>query len=385
MSNIFTDSKYTKWYNSIIAKAQSRKDSPQYFEVHHIIPECLHEHRVRPGPKGVVSGFPDDPSNLVKLTLEEHYVCHLLLVKMVISTRQRTQLFHALTMMSKTRQSMGMRFNRHLYALLKKNIKLEKRSVFYNKELDKEIRVFEGEEVPDGYTRCGRPKSEEHKKNIGKANTGKGGAARAVAGKGRKHFVNTQTNEAIFIRPEDLPEGDWENTTSFKGTKRETLDIYHHPETHKNIHIYDEADIPEGYVKGRYMTEKQRVSCSLCGKANVAKMGEANKGTRKYHHPSTLHEINAGENDDIPEGYIKGRSPKNIRSGHTQTDKQKTAAREANQKQYTVEFADGIVETFQGMNAVLKRFNTTKPKLFYSIQIGKSAEKYGVLSICVVP
>lgn len=62
--------KYTIWYNNIITSAQSRDSLKDlYTEKHHIIPKSI--------------GGTNDISNLVKLTPKEHYICHLLLTKMV--------------------------------------------------------------------------------------------------------------------------------------------------------------------------------------------------------------------------------------------------------------------------------------------------------------
>ena len=57
---------YQKIYNSIVTRGKNRLYEG-YTESHHIIPRCM--------------GGTDDPSNLVELTAEEHYVCHQLLVK----------------------------------------------------------------------------------------------------------------------------------------------------------------------------------------------------------------------------------------------------------------------------------------------------------------
>lgn len=69
---MFINNKYTLWYNSIInlAKSQQRnKDNNIYFESHHIIPKCM--------------GGTYGKENLVLLTGREHFICHLLLCKMV--------------------------------------------------------------------------------------------------------------------------------------------------------------------------------------------------------------------------------------------------------------------------------------------------------------
>ena len=57
---------YQKIYDMIIEKRKS--DIPDgYVEKHHIIPRCL--------------GGSDDSTNLVKLTAREHFICHMLLMK----------------------------------------------------------------------------------------------------------------------------------------------------------------------------------------------------------------------------------------------------------------------------------------------------------------
>ena len=65
---IFNDSKYTNWYFNIINK-RIQNNCDGYSENHHIVPSSL--------------GGTTIASNLVKLTAKEHYICHLLLTKMV--------------------------------------------------------------------------------------------------------------------------------------------------------------------------------------------------------------------------------------------------------------------------------------------------------------
>ena len=66
---MFLDNKYTKWYNSIIQAAIARKTVDCYVEHHHIIPRSL--------------GGSDKKSNIAILYAREHFICHMLLVKMV--------------------------------------------------------------------------------------------------------------------------------------------------------------------------------------------------------------------------------------------------------------------------------------------------------------
>jgi hypothetical protein len=67
MRHLFLNNKYRRWYFNII---QNRLLNPTtgYTERHHILPKSL--------------GGSNDRSNLVALTAREHYLCHLLLIKM---------------------------------------------------------------------------------------------------------------------------------------------------------------------------------------------------------------------------------------------------------------------------------------------------------------
>ena len=76
---------YQKIYNKIIEKARSEEKIREngYYEVHHIIPTCI--------------GGTDDISNLVKLTLREHFICHKLLTKMYPENKKIVHAFWMIT------------------------------------------------------------------------------------------------------------------------------------------------------------------------------------------------------------------------------------------------------------------------------------------------
>lgn len=58
---------YKKIYDSIIIRAQKRNDLEKPYDKHHIIPRSL--------------GGNNSKNNIVKLTLREHFICHMLLSK----------------------------------------------------------------------------------------------------------------------------------------------------------------------------------------------------------------------------------------------------------------------------------------------------------------
>ena len=76
---LFIDNKYSRWYNTIIKRAQTRTITG-YVEKHHIIPKSL--------------GGSNAKSNIVSLTAREHFICHMLLPKMVDGI-QRQKMIHA--------------------------------------------------------------------------------------------------------------------------------------------------------------------------------------------------------------------------------------------------------------------------------------------------
>lgn len=100
---MFNDSKYTKWYYSII-----KNSNPSgYTEKHHIIPKSL--------------GGSNKKENLVELAAREHYIVHLLLMKMCVNKRDREKMAAAYQHMSKTRNSATkQRYNSRLYEYHKK-------------------------------------------------------------------------------------------------------------------------------------------------------------------------------------------------------------------------------------------------------------------------
>ena len=83
MDNLFKTNKYSKWYFDIIQNATSsnRSKSDRYFEAHHIVPKSF--------------GGSNKKSNLVLLTPREHFLCHLLLPKMMIDTVKAGKMVYA--------------------------------------------------------------------------------------------------------------------------------------------------------------------------------------------------------------------------------------------------------------------------------------------------
>lgn len=147
---MFIENKYTKWYFNIVKKNRYFLNG-EYFEVHHIIPKSL--------------GGLDDITNKVSLTAREHFICHLLLTKMVSGQDQR-KMIHAINLMRR----------------LKKHVYITSKTYEIIKKLCSKTRA---------------PMSEETKKKISEKNKGRKLTPEQIQNRaknqtGKKHSLETR-------------------------------------------------------------------------------------------------------------------------------------------------------------------------------------------------
>ena len=102
----FLDNKYTKWYMSIIDNAKVRPTPLGYIDRHHILPKSL--------------GGSDSKENMIELTAKEHFVCHLLLTKMVFGLNRRSMIFAARNMLYGTANQERLRITGKIYEIIKR-------------------------------------------------------------------------------------------------------------------------------------------------------------------------------------------------------------------------------------------------------------------------
>ena len=124
---MYLQNKYARIYFSIIDNAKQRKiDS--YTEVHHILPKSL--------------GGSNSKDNLVNLTAREHYICHLLLTKMVESTF-KNKMVYALWMMIRgnSKQKRNFKINSKIYSKLKTEYAESVRNSKLGKKLSEETKL----------------------------------------------------------------------------------------------------------------------------------------------------------------------------------------------------------------------------------------------------
>lgn len=86
----FLDNKYTKWYFNIIYKAADRKVKSKT-ENHHILPKALYPE---------YKDLRKNKWNGVQLTHKEHFICHLLLTKMVEKDQKHNMIYALNAMMN---------------------------------------------------------------------------------------------------------------------------------------------------------------------------------------------------------------------------------------------------------------------------------------------
>ena len=101
---ISNDTKYAKWYISIIKNGilrssdkRTAKETLGYCEKHHIIPKCFFNEQME-----ILENLSSENiDNFVYLTAKEHFVCHWLLIKM-IDGKMKYKMRNALHRMSKS-------------------------------------------------------------------------------------------------------------------------------------------------------------------------------------------------------------------------------------------------------------------------------------------
>lgn len=150
MENLFKNNKYSKWYFSIIqnAKDANRSKSDQYYESHHIVPKSF--------------GGSNKNSNLVLLTPREHFLCHLLLPKMMIDPIKAGKMVYAFFRM-KNKHSNSKVFDRFRSAY--GALTTGKNNPFYGRT--------HTEETKQKISRLGKYHSEESRKKMSESKTGK--------------------------------------------------------------------------------------------------------------------------------------------------------------------------------------------------------------------
>jgi hypothetical protein len=182
---VFINNKYTKIYFRLIDRSLSRTFFENvYTEKHHIIPKSL--------------GGTDHHDNLAVLTAKEHYICHLLLIKMVdgyAKTKMRYAAYK-LTQINKNQHG-RLKISGRQYEFLKNQMSLANRErpgpnrgkIMSEDQKEKISNTLKGRKLG--------PKSDEHRKKLSASAKNKIISQEtknkmSQARRGKKHSDNTK-------------------------------------------------------------------------------------------------------------------------------------------------------------------------------------------------
>lgn len=191
---------------SICDKAKQRHTT-EYTELHHVIPESFFIIRTRrDGVPGWLDGNPNDQSNLVRLTAKEHYICHMLLVKMTTGQARRKAAYalHAMNTLANPSQA-RVRANSGAYSMARRQYGLEKsknmigeQNHMFGKRRTKESiekqRLSRKSNNKSSWNR-GLSMSKEHREKISSAAKGSNNPMF-----GRRHSAETKLQQSLLKR-----------------------------------------------------------------------------------------------------------------------------------------------------------------------------------------
>jgi hypothetical protein len=178
---------YTKIYNQIIERAQTRK-LEGYVEKHHIIPKCM--------------GGLDVKENIVELTAREHFLCHMLLCEIY---PQEYKLKHALFLMAIGKQKVKEKtyvIGSRIYERLKEEYSAmltgkEQSQETKNKKSKSMLGVWDGK-TKEEMSEIGQKRWETRRKNGTDKVTQKQAKNISKALKGRKITWDRKRNKTIL-------------------------------------------------------------------------------------------------------------------------------------------------------------------------------------------
>lgn len=251
---------YSKIYYDLIKKHKSISSHTGYVENHHIVPRCI--------------GGNDDPSNIVTLPSRDHYMAHLLLIKMY---PKNTELLYAInTMMLRNcyQSKRVFRFNSHLFKLLKEKqydnhrLLLTNKFQIHNISTGKVKWSLDGS-IPDGW-----------KYGTNKKNT-----------LGKIRYYNSETDVEIMLDTHVQPPKNFalgrrpanfifDKNGNKKSNNSDIIPINWYIRCPKKIKIvniltgevdiiYDVDDIPNGFIKSHF-TNNRNICCTHIITGNVA-------------------------------------------------------------------------------------------------------------------
>jgi hypothetical protein len=175
---LFIDNKYTRWYYNIINAAKARQINNGYTERHHVIPKSL--------------GGNNSKNNLVILTAREHFVCHLLLIKMTTASH-RVSMVYALNGMrrsSKIQNRYTSKNTSRVYEMVRKELSSIMKTRVISDETRQRMSIA-NKRIP----------SEETRRKMSEARRGR---ASPMTGKTHSEKARQKMSEAHFKRQKEI-------------------------------------------------------------------------------------------------------------------------------------------------------------------------------------
>lgn len=212
---MFIQNKYTECYNAIIARA-STKAGPR-LEGHHIIPKSFYIQCRTKSRTGWLPGNPNDPANIIYLTIREHRLCHILLVKMTSGPAQHKMIKAAALMINSRAAKYGLSKGK-CYEKIKLQCAELSRSYVASDETRAKLRA----------AHLGKKRSAEQIENMKKAQGDKTLRAERA---NRKHSLETKEKMRLAAQGrKDSPETTENRRSAALGRK-------HSPETKERMRL----------------------------------------------------------------------------------------------------------------------------------------------------
>ena len=217
---MFIDNKYKKWYFGIIeeAKSQNRKKLKRtdpgyvYYESHHIIPDSM--------------GGTEE----VLLTAKEHFICHLLLPKMLHGS-DKYKMINALIRMTFSKSKGQERYCSRSYNIVRSFI-AEKNSAMF-KDKPKSEKTKSNMKGRSGTWE----RTEEHKEYLSQIRQG------SNKGQDNPFYGKSHKKESIEQRTKTRRENGWNPSNYAKGTKWYTNGVIDK--------MCKSDNVPDGFIPGR--------------------------------------------------------------------------------------------------------------------------------------